>query len=86
MIYLICSIFAFVFGFCAGSMRALDKPEVKRLNKLYWETQNELDTTLKDLDILKKKYATDLQKVRLELLKLKKETKEREKLKCQISN
>lgn len=63
------SIFALVVGFCAGSMRSLETPEVKRLNKLYWDTQALLDETEEANKLLK----GELTKVKLEYLKLKKQ-------------
>lgn len=73
----ICSIFALVLGFCAGLMRSLETPEVKRLNKLYWDTQYDYDQCHEELEALKYEHT----KVKLELLKAK--SKERES-KCQI--
>lgn len=69
MLTLVCSIFAFVVGFCAGSMRSLETPEVKRLNKIYWDTQALLDETEEANKLLK----SELTKVKLELLKLQKQ-------------
>ncbi len=69
MTTLLLSIFALVFGFCAGSMRSLETPEVKRLNKLYWDTQTLLDETNEDKRLLK----SELTKVKLELKKLQKQ-------------
>lgn len=69
MVTLMCSIFALVLGFCAGSMRSLETPENKRLNKLYWETQAQLD----ECEEAKKQLKSELIKVKLELAKLKKQ-------------
>lgn len=66
---LACSIITLVFGFCAGSMRSLETPEVKRLTKLYWDTQTSLDESNEDKKLLK----SELTKVKLELRKLQKQ-------------
>lgn len=67
MIATICSIFALVVGFCAGSMRSLETPEVKRLNLLYWNTLTELNATKEELEVT----SVELRKVKLELLQAK---------------
>lgn len=69
MVTFTCSIIALVLGFCAGMMRSLETPENKRLNKLYWDTQMQLD----ECEEAKKKLNSDFIKVKLELAKFKKE-------------
>ncbi len=69
MVSLLLFILALVLGFCAGSMRSLETPEVNRLTKLYWDSQAELDETNEE----KKQLKGELTKVKLELTKLKKE-------------
>ena len=74
MITLLCSIFTLVLGFCAGSMRSLETPEVKRLNKLYWETKVDFDECHEEKEMLK----SELVSVKLELAKLKKQMQTQE--------
>lgn len=69
MVTLTCSIITLVLGFCAGLMRSLETPEIKRLNKLYWETKVEYDECHEEKEMLK----SEVTKVKLELAKLKKQ-------------
>lgn len=77
---IVCSILALVIGFCAGSLRSLETPEVNRLNKVYWETKHELSEAHEELEMLK----GTLTSVRLELLKTKKRNERKDK--CQMKS